>query len=57
MWDVFVSHSHTDEATAGTTAPAESGMRVFRAVGSIDAFTSISGSVMNALRHSRTPRS
>lgn len=55
LWDVFVSHSHTDEATAGTVAAAlaESGLRVFRAVGAVDAFTSISDSVMHALRNSR----
>jgi hypothetical protein len=55
VWDVFVSHSHTDEATAATVAAAlgESGLRVFRAVGAIGTFTSISDSVLRALRNSR----
>lgn len=54
-WDVFVSHSHTDEmaATHIATALAEAGLSVFRAIGSLDAFTSISDVVMRALRSSK----
>ncbi|MEU6646526.1 TIR domain-containing protein [Saccharomonospora sp. NPDC046836] len=54
-WDVFVSHSHADEARAAAIASAltEAGMRVFRAIGALDPFTSISDSVLRALRNSR----
>lgn len=54
-WDVFVSHSQTDETRAAAIADAlsEAGLRVFRAVGAIDPFTSISDSVLRALRDSR----
>lgn len=54
-WDVFVSHSHTDEERAAVIASAlaETGMRVFRAIGALDPFTSISDSVLCALRNSR----
>jgi hypothetical protein len=55
IWDVFVSHSHTDETRAAAIAAAlsEAGLRVFRAIGAIDPFTSISDSVLRALRNSR----
>lgn len=54
-WDVFVSHSHTDEEQAAriTRDLAESGLRVFRAAGAVDAFASISDVVMRALHDSR----
>ncbi|TNC27693.1 TIR domain-containing protein [Amycolatopsis alkalitolerans] len=54
-WDVFVSHGHADEAAAATVAAAltEAGLRVFRAVGAVNPFTSISDSILRALRASR----
>jgi hypothetical protein len=54
-WDVFVSHSHTDEDQAARIARAlaDSGLRVFRAAGAVDAFASISDVVMRALQNSR----
>lgn len=55
VWDVFVSHSHTDEERAAIIASAlsEAGMQVFRAIGALDPFTSISDSVLRALHNSR----
>lgn len=52
---MFVSHSHADEERAATIASAlsEAGLRVFRAIGALDPFTSISQSVLRALRNSR----
>jgi len=53
-WDVFVSHCHADEAAAAalTGALSSAGLRVFRAVGGVDTFDSISAAVLGALRDS-----
>jgi hypothetical protein len=55
MWDVFVSHCHTDGPLAEriTEALTRGGLRVFRAVGSLGAFESISDTVLDALHGSR----
>lgn len=54
-WDVFVSHSHADEIVAAelSSALTAAGLRVFRAVGAIATFTSISERVLDELRSSR----
>ncbi|WP_243659112.1 toll/interleukin-1 receptor domain-containing protein [Tamaricihabitans halophyticus] len=53
-WDVFLSHSHTDEAMAIRLAEAlrTCGLRVFRAADDVDTFSSISSAVLQGLADS-----
>lgn len=54
-WDVFVSHCGGDEGVAARLSSAlrAAGLRVYRAVDDIEPFTTISPTVLAALRNSR----